>query len=216
LRTACKRHGQLTKECSQGLGQDRFVFVLPSIVTLLTPRHLYAMHSLIQREISSPTSSPAGPGAKEKPRVPDLFTDPGYNLLGTSVLSTSNCGNPALRLFGFGPVTPEGYGIGKLDDLNDVFQSSELTCVGYIIKEEGISVCMSSKHLQTRRLLSTLQAYLMEVKGMLVHLWREANERDEETFMDHAGVLRNARTGEPVGPEDDETEDETSEFSRRA
>ena len=78
---------------------------------------------------------------------------------------------------------------------------------GYIIKEEGISICMSSKHLQTRRLLSTLQAYLFEVRGMLVQLWREANEREEETFMDHAGVLRNARTGEPVSSGEDEGED---------
>lgn len=50
----------------------------------------------------------------DRPSIPAIFTDPGYNLLGTSVLSTSNCGNPALRLFGFGPVTPEGYGIGEL------------------------------------------------------------------------------------------------------
>jgi len=66
---------------------------------------------------------------------------------------------------------------------------------------------MSSKHLQTRRLLSTLQAYLFEVRAMLVQLWREANEREEETFMDHAGVLRNARTGDPVSSEEDEPED---------
>jgi carnitine O-acetyltransferase len=44
--------------------------------------------------------------------VPELFSDPGYSLLSTSILSTSNCGNPALRLFGFAEVTPEGYGIG--------------------------------------------------------------------------------------------------------
>jgi hypothetical protein len=37
-------------------------------------------------------------------------------------MSTSNCGNPALRLFGFGPVAADGYGIG------------------YIIKDDGISV----------------------------------------------------------------------------
>ncbi|KAH8981079.1 hypothetical protein EDB92DRAFT_1898849 [Lactarius akahatsu] len=30
--------------------------------------------------------------------------------LGTSILSASNLGNPALRLFGFGPFSPEGYG----------------------------------------------------------------------------------------------------------
>nr|XP_018265940.1 carnitine O-acetyltransferase [Kwoniella dejecticola CBS 10117]OBR88098.1 carnitine O-acetyltransferase [Kwoniella dejecticola CBS 10117] len=179
LRTACKKHTQLTKECSQGLGQDR---------------HLYAMYSLIQRDIQAgegngSVNGDSIPAPDQKPRVPALFKDPGYNLLGTSVLSTSNCGNPALRLFGFGPVTPEGYGIG------------------YIIKDEGISICMSSKHLQTRRLLQTLQAYLVEVQKMLIQLWKEANERPE-AFMDHTGVMRDARTGKKVEMDGDEDEKE--------
>lgn len=157
------------------------------------------MYSLIQRDIRAQNAN-KGPGSPRpnanghtSPNgdaagyltVPALFTDPGYNLLGTSVLSTSNCGNPALRLFGFGPVTPEGYGIG------------------YIIKDEGLSVCMSSKHLQTRRLLNTLQAYLLEVRGMLIGLWKEANERPE-AFVDHAGVLRDARTGKAINTEVEE------------
>ena len=79
--------------------------------------------------------------------------------------------------------------------------------LGYIIKEEGISICMSSKHLQTRRLLSTLQAYLLEVRGMLVQLWREANERPTEAFMDHTGVLRDARTGSAIGNEEEGKDD---------
>jgi carnitine O-acetyltransferase len=54
--------------------------------------------------------------------MPVIFTDPGWATLGTSILSTSNCGNPALRLFGFGPVTADGYGIG------------------YTNKEDGISM----------------------------------------------------------------------------
>ncbi|RXK42108.1 carnitine O-acetyltransferase [Tremella mesenterica] len=174
LRTACKRHVQLTKECSAGQGQDR---------------HLYAMYSLIQRDIAHSTPNGNSDGETDKITVPAIFTDPGYQTLGTSVLSTSNCGNPALRLFGFGPVTPEGYGIG------------------YIIKEEGISICMSSKHLQTRRLLSTLQAYLVEVRNMLVQLWKEANERPE-AFMDHTGVMRDARTGKPIVEEEEEDKDE--------
>jgi carnitine O-acetyltransferase len=148
------------------------------------------MHQIIQREIDTPKDdSDAVKDAKSTLKVPAIFNDPGYNLLGTSVLSTSNCGNPALRLFGFGPVTPEGYGIG------------------YIIKEEGISICMSSKHLQTRRLLSTLQAYLLEVRGMLIALWKEANEAPE-AFMDHAGVMRDARTGKAIVNEDDGEQDE--------
>jgi carnitine O-acetyltransferase len=91
---------------------------------------MYAMHSLIQRDIQAQraakekvkgsgdgTSSRRSSDNERDPdtiTVPEIFTDPGYGLLGTSVLSTSNCGNPALRLFGFGPVTPEGYGIGQL------------------------------------------------------------------------------------------------------
>lgn len=149
------------------------------------------MYQLIQREIHTPPDDPAlVKEAKETLRVPSIFTDPGYGLLGNTILSTSNCGNPALRLFGFGPTSPDGYGIG------------------YIIKDEGISICMSSKHLQTRRLLSTLQAYLLEVRGMLIGLWKEANETPEN-FMDHAGILRDARTGKPiVGDDDDKEEDE--------
>ena len=129
--------------------------------------HLFALYSLIQREIHSPppTPDPANEGAKpngngtiSKP-LPGIFTDHGWSVLNTSILSTSNCGNPALRLFGFGPVAADGYGIG------------------YIIKEEGISVCASSKHLQTRRFLDTLQTYLVEVQKMVMQLHRAANER---------------------------------------
>lgn len=120
---------KLTRECSQGLGQDR---------------HLYAMYCLVRREIeesnlssadgtASPSSRPLSPtpstssssgtaAKKSKAKIPSIFTDPGYSHLSTSILSTSNCGNPALRLFGFGPVVAEGYGIG------------------YIIKEDGISM----------------------------------------------------------------------------
>lgn len=171
LRDACKRHTVLTRECSQGMGQDR---------------HLYAMHSLIQRDICA-----ARERGEKPPKVPELFRDPGYGTLGASVLSTSNCGNPALRLFGFGPVTPEGYGIG------------------YIIKDEAINVCMSSKHLQTRRLLKTLQAYLLEVRQLIIQLWREANERPQ-AFMDHSGVMRDAKTGRRLSDHERDGGDESA------
>lgn len=179
LRNACKRHTELTRECSTGQGQDR---------------HLYAMHSLVQREINRAEES-----GEKVPQVPAIFSDPGYSTLCSSVLSTSNCGNPALRLFGFGPTHPEGYGIG------------------YIIKDEGISVCMSSKHLQTRRLLKTLQAYLIEVRTLIIQLWREANTAPE-AFVDHSGVMRDARTGrrlseaEVDGMEDSAIADDDEEY----
>ncbi|KAG8741894.1 hypothetical protein FRC10_002307 [Ceratobasidium sp. 414] len=169
LRVACNAHVKLTKECSQGLGQDR---------------HLYALYCLIRREMnsapSSPTVSEDGVSSKSNQvELPAIFTDPGWTLLNTSILSTSNCGNPALRLFGFGPVAADGFGIG------------------YIIKDEGISVCATSKHLQTRRYLDTLSSYLKDVQQMVLQIHRQANERSE-AFVDHSGVLRDAKTGKMI------------------
>jgi carnitine O-acetyltransferase len=164
LRKACKGHTELTRECSKGLGQDR---------------HLYALYCLLQREIngdnSSAASSPTGETADDdkarststgttaktngqQARVsPELFTDPGWSVLNTSILSTSNCGNPALRLFGFGPVAPDGFGIG------------------YIIKDDGVSIVAASKHLQTRRFLDTLGAVFTELQRAIKVLYLEAN-----------------------------------------
>ncbi len=70
-------------------------------------------------------------------------------------------------------------------------------------------MCMSSKHLQTRRLLSTLQAYLLEVRAMLIGLWKDANDV-AQNWVDHSGTLRDARTGKAIsiGVEEEETEEE--------
>lgn len=166
LRKACERHAQLTKECAKGLGQDR---------------HLYALYCLLQRQLTGnldPSPNDPIPGSTPS-QMPRIFTDPGWETLGTSILSTSNCGNPALRLFGFGPVAADGYGIG------------------YIIKEDRLSVCASSKHLQTRRFLDTLQGYLLDIQRLLVQLHRSANERPAP-FVDHLGVLRDSKTGRPI------------------
>ncbi|KZV71963.1 acyltransferase ChoActase/COT/CPT [Peniophora sp. CONT] len=176
LRKACERHVKLTKECSQGLGQDR---------------HLYALYCLLQREAREGTLEPSPDDPPPSPTsttssdtsphfvLPAIFRDPGWVQLNTSILSTSNCGNPALRLFGFGPVAADGYGIG------------------YIIKENGLSVCASSKHLQTRRFLDTLAGYLQDVQRILMSLMRAANER-AAPFVDHAGILRDSKTGRPI------------------
>jgi carnitine O-acetyltransferase len=171
--------------------------------------------------ITTTTSSSnglGGPCSSSITKMPSIYTDPGWALLGTSILSTSNCGNPALRLFGFGPVAADGYGIG------------------YIIKEDGISVyefpflpsfplsyskiefahfsqhpsCASSKHLQTRRFLDTLQGYLLDIQRLLIQLHRSANERPAP-FVDHLGILRDSKTGRPInGTDEDEDEEEVA------
>ncbi|KAG2116272.1 Choline/Carnitine o-acyltransferase-domain-containing protein [Suillus clintonianus] len=162
---ACERRVKLTKECSEGLAKTgRFsCFNLISVTGNLDP---------------SP-DDPILNGGTQKNALPSIFADPGWNLLSTSILYTSNCGNPALRLFGFGPVVADRYGIG------------------YIIKENGISVIASSKHLQTRRFLDTLQGYLLEVQKILIQLHRSANERPAP-FVDHAGILHDSKTGRPI------------------
>lgn len=166
LKKACENHVRLTRDCSQGLGQDR---------------HLYALYCLLQRQLTgnlNPSPDDPAPWLPSQ-KMPAIFTDPGWALLSTSIISTSNCGNPALRLFGFGPVSGSGYGIG------------------YIIKEDGISVCASSKHLQTRRFLDTLQGYLYDVQRILIQLHRSANEHPAP-FVDHLGILRDSKTGRPI------------------
>ncbi|KAI8980801.1 acyltransferase ChoActase/COT/CPT [Pilobolus umbonatus] len=122
LRTALKTHTSLTRECSKGHGQDR---------------HLYALECVWNR---------IHQGDEKKP---EIFTDPGWKLLNNTVISTSNCGNPALRLFGFGPVISNGFGIG------------------YIIKEDSIAFVASSKHRQTERFLQTVKKFLADIKVML-------------------------------------------------
>ncbi len=146
-------------------------------------RHLYALYCLFQRLVSgelNPGPDDPAPYAAAPQALPRIFTDPGWELLSTSIISTSNCGNPALRLFGFGPVAAAGYGLG------------------YIIKEDGISVCASSKHLQTRRFLDVLEGYLNEVNAVMVEVYRAANQRPEP-WVDHAGVLRDSKTGRRIG-----------------
>jgi hypothetical protein len=87
----------------------------------------------------------------EKNRIPtpDFFSSLAYKKLNHSVLSTSNCGNPSLRLFGFGPVVQDGFGIG------------------YIIRDNGIQYSISSKHRQTKRFASTLRKTLSDMGELL-------------------------------------------------
>ncbi|KAL4169144.1 hypothetical protein KRP22_010069 [Phytophthora ramorum] len=126
LRKAISTHVSNVRDCAAGKGPER---------------HLYALECLWQHEKAADSSKP----------TPALFADDAWGKLNHSVLSTSNCGNPSLRLFGFGPVVPDGFGIG------------------YIIKDEGIQFCASSRHRQTERYLKNLESYLLRVQDLLMH-----------------------------------------------
>ncbi|CAH0521946.1 unnamed protein product [Peronospora belbahrii] len=126
LRKAISTHVSNVRDCAAGKGPER---------------HLYALECLWQYEKAVDSSK----------ITPALFADDAWRKLNHSVLSTSNCGNPSLRLFGFGPVVPDGFGIG------------------YIIKDEGIQFCASSRHRQTERYLKNLESYLLRVQDLLMH-----------------------------------------------
>lgn len=118
LREACNKHSEIIKECSMGLGQDR---------------HLYALYC-IWKEYYRDTMP-----------LPPIFNDKSWSLINNSVISTSNCGNPCLKNFGFGPVTPNGFGIG------------------YIIRDNSVSIVVSSRHRQTQRFASLIEHSMLEI-----------------------------------------------------
>lgn len=120
LRNATKVHSDLVRECSQGRGVDR---------------HLFALKCIAQ---------------KNGLPIPPFFHSKPWKLLNHTVLSTSNCGNPALAGFGFGPVVPDGLG------------------VGYIIKDHQLHYSISSKHRQTRRYAYTLEAVLRDMAKLFL------------------------------------------------
>ncbi|CAH7684772.1 choline acetyltransferase [Phakopsora pachyrhizi] len=160
LRKACKYHQELTRECSNGLGQDRILFAMYSLAKLEIERS--SLHSSSSSSSSSEDEQYIkNRSRRRKKKLPKIFRDPGYGLLNHSVLSTSNCGNPSLRLFGFGPVVQDGYGIG------------------YIIKDEGLSFVISSKNLQNKRFRNILRSYLIEIKNLLIKTSRTIELKNE-------------------------------------
>lgn len=177
LRRACQKHTQNTRESAKAEGCDR---------------HLYALFCVWQKLLdddqgsstgySSPTESTSERGSvigspgrdsnlsldgetksslsrrrgdsttsrsRDGTPMPQIFVDGGWDKLNNTILSTSNCGNPCLRQFGFGPTSADGFGIG------------------YIIKDDSISICASSKHRQTKRFIDTLDSYLLEIRRVL-------------------------------------------------
>lgn len=203
LRKATQKHTAITKESAKAQGHDR---------------HLYALFSVWQRALdeegaeaassngfsSNGCSSPVegepeqdrrSNGGTPRPesllssdgvasgspngrhtsqQMPAIFADGGWDKINNTILSTSNCGNPSLRQFGFGPTSGDGFGIG------------------YIIKDESISICASSKHRQTKRFVDALESYLLEIRKLLRQTKRKATStgsraREAEAQPDHGG-----------------------------
>ncbi|KAG0648143.1 carnitine O-acetyltransferase [Hyphodiscus hymeniophilus] len=185
LKKACQKHTANTRECAKAQGCDRHLYALFSVWQKALDEdgaEAASSNGMSSNGYSSPIdagSSPASvvgsparnsilsdhgeetqsnsnrgrgnssPYRGQQHAMPLIFADPGWDKLNNTILSTSNCGNPSLRQFGFGPTTGEGFGIG------------------YIIKDEGISICASSKHRQTKRFVDALESYLLEIRRVL-------------------------------------------------
>ncbi|BGP44013.1 carnitine O-acetyltransferase yat1 [Rhodotorula kratochvilovae] len=180
LRKACKAHTELTKACAKGLGQDRILYAMYCLAQQAREQRQRAL-SMGGGDASSDSDSEDSDIAPDVlARIPELFKDPGYAQLGHSTLSTSNCGNASLALFGFGPVVADGIGLG------------------YIIKDDSISIVASSKHRQTQRYLDAITAYLTEVHRMLKQLHADSNRKPNSRFVDHFAGEIDAATGKPI------------------
>ncbi|RMZ72844.1 carnitine acetyl transferase [Pyrenophora seminiperda CCB06] len=177
LRKACQKHTENTKVCSKAQGPDRHLYALYCIwQRTIDEAHDFASTSSdgwdstrpsspdvvaspnrtsVLSETGSISSSPPPHTAQhnhhhhQQIHQPALFADSGWDTLNTTILSTSNCGNPSLRHFGFGPTSASGFGIG------------------YIIKDSTISICASSKHRQTTRFIDALESYFLEIRKLL-------------------------------------------------
>ncbi|KAF2640767.1 carnitine acetyl transferas-like protein [Massarina eburnea CBS 473.64] len=224
LRKACQKHTAITKDCAKAQGPDRHMYALYCIWQRAIDEDGAEMASsdgwdstrpsspeAVNSTISSPkrnsvlsengsiSSSHAGPVHHS---MPALFADSGWDKLNTTVLSTSNCGNPSLRQFGFGPTSGDGFGIG------------------YIIKDGSVSICASSKHRQTSRFIDALESYFLEIRKLLRQLKRrgtsadktasrarEAEDRPRNPRVKSRGRLV-VNEGKPVAPQQEEPTDE--------
>ncbi|KAK1977106.1 choline/Carnitine O-acyltransferase [Colletotrichum cereale] len=186
LRKACQRHVNTTRECARAEGCDRHLYALfctwqrsmdddtssssnggysspvdgysergesavgsPGRDSVLSTNGGADVHSAAEGRARGDSTNSRSGGHNQGSAMPHIFADSGWDRLNNTIMSTSNCGNPSLRHFGFGPTSGDGFGIG------------------YIIKDEGISICVSSKHRQTKRFVDTLESYLLEVRRIL-------------------------------------------------
>ena len=117
--------------------------------------------SMMSEDGSPLTTNASRSPPRPSTALPAIFADGGWDKINNTILSTSNCGNPSLRHFGFGPTSAEGFGIG------------------YIIKDGSISICASSKHRQTKRYIDAIEAYFLEIRKLLRQTQRRGTSQDK-------------------------------------
>jgi hypothetical protein len=90
LAAATGRHRVLATSAAGGLAVDR---------------HLFALYSLHSARAATTSAE------KTEAEMPAIFADPAWTKLNETVLSTSNVNSPSLKVFSFGAVCAQGYGL---------------------------------------------------------------------------------------------------------
>ena len=77
--------------------------------------------------------------AEETGKSPHLFQDPAYNQINYNILSTSTLSSDALEIGGFGPVVPDGLGVGY--SIHDDWSGCNVTCYPDYADAAGFVEC---------------------------------------------------------------------------
>lgn len=141
FRACCDAHAAQCRDAMAGRGFER---------------HLGALLQLLKKPEAVENLNAANPQLEPLPLVAQLNATPLpflasllVELLSSPELLISNCGNPAMHLFGIPPATDLGFGIG------------------YILHKDKVVVTVSSKFRQTERFLLTFKAVVGSIKRML-------------------------------------------------
>lgn len=119
-------------------------------------RHFMALRTLLRRETAikylnekNSHLTPISTNMEENYSVPLLFNPYVLDKLTSPEMLISNCGNNALRLFGFPPAVDNGY------------------AVGYIIHNDRVIVSLCSKYRQTERFAQTFKSVIHELTNLV-------------------------------------------------
>ena len=80
--------------------------------------------------------------ARSGQNVPEIFSDPAYKAINHNILSTSTLSTSAIEIAAFGPVVPDGFGIGYL--ISDDHLSANISSYPALSDPDGFTACLQS------------------------------------------------------------------------
>lgn len=141
MHRAADAHVAISRVCANGLGHHR---------------HLYVLHQMWKRRhafFQAAAWEPEADGhinfSQKKPPPVTIFTDPGWNRLGTTILMASNVDNPYLDFVGFGPPADDGF------------------TVVYFIRKDHMATTVCCRNGQAKRLVDAISQTLQEVRTII-------------------------------------------------